>query len=138
MMWQMLVPLIGQVIDKVVPDSTSAAEAKVKLAELAGKGELAELEATAKMLQNQADINKIDAGSQDWFQRRWRSGAGWICVAGFALHFVVFPLTLWVATLMGRVLPPPPAMDADALMTLLFGLLGLGGLRTWERLRGKA
>lgn len=132
-----LMSLLPTVLDKVLPDKAQADEAKLKLLELAQKGELAALDAETRLALGQLEINKAEA-TTDAFRGGWRPATGWVCVAGLAYQFVVSPILPWVATLCGFVVPPMPPIDNGTLLTLLGGLLGLGGLRTVERLNGKA
>ena len=64
-MWQSIIPIIGSVLDKVLPDPAAAAEAKLRMLELAQRGELAELTA-------RADIVRTEAASQHWLAANWR------------------------------------------------------------------
>ena len=130
-----LLPLVGGIIDKVFPDANAAADAKLKLVEMAQRGELAQLEAEKAVTLAQIDVNKADAQSQDQFQRRWRPAAGWVCVLGLGYNFLLQPLLSWLSWLKGW--PVPPILDVEQLLVLLSGLLGLGGFRTVERVRGK-
>lgn len=136
-MWQALIPLIGSVIDKVMPDPQAAAEAKLKALEMAQRGELAELDANVRLAIAQLEVNKAEA-TTDVFRGGWRPGVGWCCVVGLAYQFLIQPLLPWIVTAFGGTVPPLPAIDNDAMMVLLTGMLGLGGLRTVERIKGKA
>ena len=135
-MWQALIPAVVSVIDKVLPDPQQAAEAKMRALELAQKGELAALDADVRMALGQMEVNRAEAQT-DLFRGGWRPATGWCCVAGLAYQFLVQPLLPWVATLFGAVVPPLPPIDNETLMVLLTGMLGLGGLRTFERVKGK-
>lgn len=143
-MWQALIPILGSVFDKVLPDPAAAADAKLKVLELAQRGELAQLDAEAKIALGQIDINKADAQSSDAFQRRWRPAAGWVCVAGLTYTFIFQPLFPWLIKVLvlltgsSMVVPDLPPIDIDYLLGLLGALLGLGGLRSIERVKGRA
>ncbi len=132
-----LLPLISTVLDKVLPDPQAAADAKLKAVELAQKGELAALDADMRLALAQTDINKAEA-TTDVFRGGWRPACGWVCAFGLAYTFLLRPLLPWAVEAFGVKAPPLPAIDAEALMALLFGMLGLGGLRTYERVKGKA
>lgn len=132
-----LLPILGDVLDKVIPDPDKQAEAKYKVFELMQKGEFAALEADKQVALAQADINKEDAKSTSAWQRGWRPGAGWVCVAGLAVNFIAAPLLPWFAAVFGFVVPPIPLVDIEQLFALLLALLGLGGFRTYERIKGK-
>ncbi len=136
-MWNLLIPAITSVLDKVLPDPQQAAEAKLRALELAQKGDMAELDAALKIALAQAEINKVEAGT-DAFRGGWRPAAGWCCALGLGYEFLLRPILPWIIGLSGPSVPPLPPIDIDALMALLAGMLGLGGLRTFERVKGRA
>ena len=84
----------------------------------------------------QLEINKAEAASGSLFKGGWRPFVGWIC--GFALlyHFILSPLIIFIITLTGATVPPLPEFDMSSLMTVLLGMLGIGGLRTFEKQKG--
>ena len=132
-MLNLLIPLIGTLLDKVLPDPKMAAEAKFKIIEMAQKGELANLEADVKLAIAQTEVNKVEA-STDTFRGGWRPFIGWICGLGLGIQFIISPLFTWVSLLLGYDVVFP-ILDSEVLMTLLFGMLGLGTLRTTEKLK---
>lgn len=135
-MWQPLLPAVISVIDKVLPDPQQAADAKLRALELGQKGELAVLDADVRLALGQMEINKAEAQT-DLFRGGWRPATGWCCVAGLLYQFLLQPVLPWVVSLFGATVPPLPAIDNETLMGLLTGMLGLGGLRTYERVKGK-
>jgi hypothetical protein len=137
-MWTALIPLIGTVIDKAIPDPSAAADAKLRVMELTQKGELAVLDADLKIALGQIEVNKVEAASTDAFRGGWRPAAGWVCVFGLFYTFLLRPLLPWLASLTGADVDPLPAIDTMELIALLGGMLGLGGFRTFERIKGKA
>lgn len=136
-MLQLLIPAITSILDKIIPDPAQAADAKLKMLALAQQGEFKELDAAVEIAKGQMAINQVEA-AQDNFRGGWRPAAGWVCVAGLAYDFILRPLLPWTAALFGKTVPPLPPIDIETLMVLLCGLLGLGGLRTVERVKGKA
>ena len=136
-MWQLIIPAITQVLDKIIPDPQAAADAKLKALELAQKGDLAALDAELRLALGQIEVNKAEA-TTDMFRGGWRPAVGWVCVVGLAYQFFLQPVLPWVVALFGAQVPPLPAIDNETLMVLLTGMLGLGGLRTIERVKGKA
>jgi len=132
------IPIVGTLIDKLFPDKQAADEAKIKMMELAQKGELAQLDAQMQMALGQMEINKVEAASSDPFRAGWRPMAGWACSLGLFYEFLVRPILPWLVGLTGNEVAPMPSVDIDQLMILLGGLLGLGGLRSFERVKGKA
>lgn len=134
-----LIPLVEKLLDRVIPDPVKSAEAKLKLAELAAKGESEELSALVAMTAAQTEILKIDAASDSFFQKGWRPMAAWTCViVGFIypLVRVVVPWVLQVSGVEG--IPELPALDSGEMIAMLTGMLGLGTMRSIERQKGKA
>ena len=120
----------SKVIDRVWPDPAQAASAKLELMKLQQSGELAQIA-------GQMDINKAEATNPSLFVSGWRPGIGWVCGAGFAVQFVVGPLAEWGSTIYGHPVKFPQ-MDMGTMMPLLLGMLGLGGMRTAEKIQGVA
>jgi hypothetical protein len=109
-----------------------------KLKKEEAESQLALLEATAtiELLKGQQEINKLEAQSTDLFRGGWRPFIGWVCGAAMCYQFIVRPILPWAATWAGATVPPMPGLE-DVLWELLFGMLGLGGFRTFERIKGK-
>lgn len=120
----------SKVLDRVLPDPAQQAAAKLELLKLQQSGELAQIT-------GQMEINKAEAASSSIFVSGWRPSIGWICGAGFAVQFVIGPLAEWGSALAGHPVKFPQ-MDTGTMMPLLLGMLGLGGLRTAEKLQDKA
>ena len=136
-MWQLLIPAVTEILGKVIPDPQAQAEAKLKALEMAQAGEFKALEASVELAKGQMRVNEAEA-STDVFRGGWRPFAGWCCGAGLAYEFLMRPILPWVVGLFGVQVDPMPPIDVDSLMVLLTGMLGLGGLRTMERMKGKA
>lgn len=132
-----ILPVVGTLIDKIFPDKQAADEAKIKLMELTQKGELAQLDAELQLALGQIETNKIEAASTDPFRAGWRPMAGWACSLGLFYEFLLRPILPWVIGLSGAEISPMPNLDMDQLMVLLGGLLGLGGFRSYERIKGR-
>lgn len=94
-----------------------------------------ELQANVQGAQMQADVNKIEAASDDMFVAGWRPFIGWVCGSGLAYQFIFAPLMTWIADLLGKHIVAP-TLDLGTLVTLLLGMLGLGGMRTFEKTKG--
>jgi hypothetical protein len=117
-------------ISRIFPDPAQANEAKLELLKLQQSGELATMTA-------QTDINKEEAKSASILVSGWRPFVGWVCGSAFALHFLLLPLANFFMVANGQkevVL----AFDMQTLLTVLMGLLGLGGMRTYEKVQGVA
>ena len=136
-MWAALVPLISQVLGKVLPDPQAAAEARIRLVELAQQGELAQMDVDVKLALGQMAINQAEAQSASLFVSGWRPAVGWVCVLGLAYQFLAAPLLGWAGANLAD-WSTPPDLDMGTLLTLLAGMMGLGTLRTVEKVKGVA
>lgn len=101
----------------------------------AGQAEKDKMNLMLVAMQSQTDTNKAEAASPSVFVAGWRPAVGWICGAAFGVQFVFGPLGTWAAALAGHPLAFPQ-LDVGTMMPLLFGLLGLGGMRTYEKVAG--
>lgn len=124
-----LLPSAGKVIDRLVPDKNAAAKAKQEL-------ESEMIKAATKANLAQLEINKVEAGHRSIFVAGWRPFIGWTCGVAMAWRFVGVPITLFVAAWIGADIPELPQFDMESLMTVLLGMLGLGGMRTYEKFKG--
>ena len=138
-----MTPLIGglitaalEIIDKVIPDPQAKAAAKLELLKLEQQGEFKKLDADLQVMLAQAAINQEEAKSPDSFRGGWRPAVGWICAAGMAWTYLASPLLGWISAAKGW--PAPPNIDTFDLLIMLGGMLGFGGMRSFERIRGKA
>ena len=125
----------SKIIDKIWPDKVEAEKAKLKLFELTQAGEFKELEAELEKARMQVNVNTAEAQSGSNFRGGWRPFIGWICGLGLAYAVLLQPLITGVVqatvpNMQGFVMPD---VQTDALMALLFGMLGLGGYRTYEK-----
>jgi hypothetical protein len=129
-----LFPLITTILDKVLPDKSQSDTAKLELVRLAQTQELAYLDADVKMALAQLDVNKSEAVSGG-FSATWRPAVGWVCVVALAYVYLLHPLLPWVLEVCGVKTPPLPKIDTELLMPLVFGMLGLGGMRSFEKIK---
>ena len=135
-MWPALIPVIGNLLDKFLPDPAAAAEAKLKMLAMAQAGELAALDADMKLALGQQETNTREAATGSLFIGGWRPAVGWICAFGLAYEFIVAPMLPWLMlAVFGKQLPDLPDLPMETLLTLLLGMLGLGGLRTVEKVK---
>ena len=122
-----LVAIGGRLLDKIIPDKDAREKAKAELLK-------ASQDQDFQRDMAQIELNKEEA-KMDLFRGGWRPMVGWTCGIAFALHFVVFPLLNFFLAAADQ--PQiTVAFDMDTLLTVLLGLLGLGGLRTVEKWRG--
>lgn len=113
-------------IDKLVPDKNQ----KMQL----------EHEVTMAVLNSgmsQMEVNKVEAAHRSIFVAGWRPAVGWVCAGALAWHFVLYDITAWAQLAFFPYTPALPALSGTGeLVTVLFSMLGLGGLRSFEKLKG--
>ena len=132
-----LIPVVEKVFDRIFPDPQQAADAKLKLIELQQTGELAQLAADTDLSKGQLEINKIEAGNARLFVAGWRPFIGWVCGAAFAYNLILQPFMVFAFLTSGNTLPSDlPALDSDLLGWALGGMLGLGSMRSFDKLKG--
>ena len=113
-------------MDKFIPDPEAKAKAEGELRsslQLWDKG--------------QTDINAVEAANTNLFVSGWRPFIGWVCGIALAYQYVAAPLLMWIASSLHIALSAPPKLDGT-LWELVFALLGMGGLRTFEKVKGVA
>lgn len=125
-----LLPAVGDVLDRLLPDKEAAARARIEI-------ETKLLEAASQQASQQAAINQVEAGHQSIFVSGWRPFIGWVCGAGLAWAFLVGPLLTWVLPVMGMA-TVMPVLQMEYLLELVAAMLGLGALRSFEKLKGVA
>jgi hypothetical protein len=115
---------LGKIVDKIFPDAGQADKIKAELILAQQSGDL-------QLALGQLAINKAEADSTNWFVAGWRPYIGWVCGTGLAYSFLIFPL-------LHVLLPSLQSLDANTLLTCLGGLLGMGSLRTVEKIKDVA
>lgn len=124
-----VVGIVGTVLEKVIPDTNKRKEAQEHLQTLLAGQEF-------QLAIEQIKVNAIEAQSDSFFKSGWRPSVGWICSVAFGLHFVILPLFNYFLMLFGQQ-PIIVPFQMDTLLTVLLGLLGMGTLRTFEKIKIK-
>ena len=117
---QLIEPVTG-LLEKVIPDRDQAARLAHEINTMSEKH-------TQERVLQQIEVLKLDAKG-NWFQSSWRPLAGYITVLGMGINFLVSPLAAGFGVTI-------PQADASVMMPLLLGMLGLGGARSYERIKG--
>jgi hypothetical protein len=125
-----LLPALGTLIDRLIPDRAAAERAKAEM-----KQQLVTAANAAALAQ--VEVNKVEAAHSSVFVAGWRPSIGWVCAAGLAWAFVLAPVASWALMVLG-IKAELPAIQFDHLFELVLAMLGIGGLRTFEKMRGVA
>lgn len=89
-----------------------------------------------ELSKGQLEINKAEAAHRSIFVAGWRPFVGWTCGIALAWHFVLAPVTMFFCAFFVIAIPELPTFDMSSLLTVLMGMLGLGGLRSFEKVKG--
>jgi hypothetical protein len=123
-----LIGPVTSIIDKIVPDKDQAAKLAHEIATMSEKM------ANEQMLA-QIEVNKAEAASGSLFKGGWRPSIGWICGLALLWSFILQPFLVFFLLVFGVDLPPLPEVGTADLMPILLGMLGLGGLRSYEKVQ---
>jgi len=116
--------LASTVISKIWPDKSAQ--------------EQAQLAAAVAIVQGQIDTNKAEASNPNVFVSGWRPYIGWVCGMALMYTYLGYPIAVWATTIWFPHVVPPKLGNDGMLYELLFGMLGMGGLRTFEKVKGVA
>jgi hypothetical protein len=123
-----LIGPVTSIIDKIVPDKDQAAKLAHEIATMSEK--MANEQVLAQL-----EVNKAEAASGSLFKGGWRPAIGWICGLALFWSFILQPFLVFFLLVFGVDLPPLPEIGTADLMPILLGMLGLGGLRSYEKVQ---
>lgn len=124
-----LIQPVASLLDKVIADKDQAAALAHEIATMSERH-------AQEVVLAQIEVNKAEAASGSVFKGGWRPFIGWVCGVAFAYHFVLQPIIVFATVYAGVDIPALPEFDMASLMTVLGGMLGIGGLRTYEKQKG--
>jgi len=124
----LIAPVTG-LLDKFIEDKDQKAKLAHEIATMSERH-------AHELAKGQIEINKAEAQHRSMFVAGWRPFLGWCLSFAMAWHFVLAPFTMFVCAYAGIEIPALPEFDMGSLMTVLMGMLGLGGLRTFEKYKG--
>ena len=128
-MLQALIGPVTGILDKFIEDKDQKAALAHEIATMSERH-------AQELAKGQLEINKAEAASGSVFKGGWRPFIGWVRGIAFAYHFVLQPLIVFGVTAAGVEIPELPSFDMGSLMTVMMGMLGLGGLRSYEKKQG--
>ena len=123
-----LLPLVGDILDRFFPDKEKAEQAKREI-----ESQLTQHLANIDLAQ--LEVNKAEAKSRHIFIAGWRPFVGWTCGVALCWAYILQPIAQFVLAQTGHLIDLP-ALDMSTMMPVLLGMLGLGGLRSWEKHKG--
>lgn len=135
-----IVDAVGKIIDNVHTSDKERLDAEIELRKLG----IEEARIEADLIQGQQAINQAEAQHASLLVAGWRPAIGWIGAASLGYQFLLYPLLTWGwralqgAGWIPQELTPPPMLDADALWVILTGMLGIAGMRSFEKVKGVA
>ena len=138
MVGDLIAGVVGKIIDRAWPDPAQKAQAAIALEELRQAGEFKAIDAELERSRQQTEVNKVEAASSDPFTSRARPFIMWTCGVAMGYAAVIDPLARFVAKVAFGYAGAFPEVDTAITMQVLLGLLGLGGLRSVEKIKGVA
>lgn len=132
-----LLPILGNVLDKIIPNTAEREKAKAELALKMTENETELLKLFTQIDSGQIEINKEEAKSSSFFVAGWRPAVGWLSAFGVGWAFVFKPIADWILAVSHSSVVTP-ALNTGELMSLLLGLLGMGAIRSFEKVKGVA
>ena len=123
-------------IERFFPDPEKKAAAQLELLKMQQNGDLAQLAAETDLAKLQIQVNLEEAKSTNWFVAGWRPGIGWVCGAALAYAALIEPLARFVAKVWFGYSGEFPVISTDLTLQILMGLLGLGAMRSVEKIKG--
>jgi hypothetical protein len=121
--------LADDVVTRIWPDATEIEKAKINQV-------AAEMQAQTNLVLEQLKINEVEATSPHWFVAAWRPAVGWVGVLTLLYSGIGISLATYVGAFWG--IPPLPMIDPTVATNILYGLLGIGGMRTAEKIKDVA
>jgi hypothetical protein len=122
-------------IDRLFPDPAAKAAAQLELLKMQQAGELAQLAAETDLAKLQIQTNIEEAKSTNWWVAGWRPAIGWVCGAGLAYAALVEPFARFAAKVWFGYTGDFPVIDTDLTLQILMGMLGLGAMRSVEKVK---
>jgi len=134
-------PLVGAILDigktlieRMLPeDPIKRAQAELELYKLSQGERMQEAERQVQLSIEQIRVNAVEASSENIFKSGWRPAVGWTCVGGLVYQLIARPVFVWLSE--NNDWSIPPSLELETLLTLLFGMLGLGAFRTAEKIQ---
>ena len=123
-------------IDRLFPDPAAKAAAQLELLRMEQTGALAQLAAETDLAKLQIQTNIEEAKSTNWWVAGWRPAIGWVCGAGLAYAALVEPFARFAAKVWFGYTGDFPVIDTDLTLQILMGMLGLGAMRSVEKIKG--
>lgn len=121
----------NKLIDHFFPDANQAAAAKLELLKMQQNGDL-------QVMASQMEINKIEAQNPSLFVSGWRPFIGWVCGISLTYAAIIEPVSRFLAKVIFDYVGEFPVIDTTLTLQILLGLLGLAGMRSWEKKEGVA
>lgn len=128
----------GKILDKIFPDPTVAANAKLELFKLQQTGELAQLAADTDLAKAQIGVNAVEAASTSTFVSGGRPFVIWVGGFGLLYASILEPVLRFIAAVSFHYTGAFPVIDTSITMQVLFGVLGLGAMRSYDKKNGTA
>jgi len=130
-----ILSFLGPILDRILPDKNKQLELQNAITLAAMQQEGQALQGQLQLALGQLDINKAEAASGNAYAASWRPTIGYVCAIALAFHYLINPLMLWIVVLTHAAINPPDIQLDNSLWQLMFGMLGLGAMRSYEKVQ---
>ncbi len=130
-----VVKSVGDALDNLFTSDEERMEAERELTKAKRSFDYKESKLVAEQNIAQMEVNKADANSGNFFQAGWRPAIGWVGAFALAYQFLLYPLLVWALAVSSLDIEPPPLIDANALYPIITGMLGIAGMRSFDKLK---
>jgi len=130
-----VVKSVGDTLDNLFTSDEERMEAERELTKAKRSFDYKESKLVAEQNIAQMEVNKADANSGSFFQAGWRPAIGWVGAFALAYQFILYPLLVWALAVSSLDIKPPPLIDANALYPIITGMLGIAGMRSFDKLK---
>lgn len=131
-----IISLVTTTVSRLWPDKSEAGRVQAEIIKKQLAAELQKELAQTELLKGQLEINKIEAANPSVYVSAWRPFIGWVCGLAFAWQYFLCPILTFLLVVSGHPIPQLPVLGIEVMMPVLMGMLGLGGLRTYEKYKG--
>lgn len=132
-----LLKIGSTVLDRIIPDVAAREKAKAEFQLQVLQQETELVKTFAQLDQSQIEVNKAEAQSNSLFVSGWRPFIGWVCGSAFAWVYILQPVLTFALTAAGHPVTLPH-IEFGEMSSVLLGMLGLGGMRSYEKVKGVA
>lgn len=127
---------VGDVVDRFVTTDKEKLELQIERDKAAADHQYRMELLDQQLNLGQIEVNKEEAKNPNLFVAGWRPAIGWVCALALGYQYILYPFLTWMAVVIFNSQYKPPPLDLTELFPLIFGMLGIAGMRSFDKLKG--